>query len=95
MAERYDEAIRALKSLSSPNALVHAFLAASLGQQGGNESEAKKEAGLFIEKATALLGGLGAEEPESWATFILSRYPFKHEDDAKRLRAGLVLAGIS
>lgn len=93
IAERYDEAIQALKSLSSPNALVHAFLAASFGQLE-NVPEAKKEVESFLGKAKALLNDLGAKEPKSWAEFVIARYPFKHEDDAKRLRAGLEKAGI-
>jgi adenylate cyclase len=93
IAERYDEAAQALKSLSSPNALVHAFLAASFAQLG-KDIEAKNEADLFLTKAQTLLGALGAEEPESWAGFVIARYPFKHEHDAKRLRAGLERAGI-
>ena len=94
IAGRYDEAVQALKSLSSPNALVHAFLAASFGQLG-NGPEARNEAEIFIEKAKTLLSDLGAKEPESWIEFVMARYPFKHEEDAKRLRTGLERAGIS
>jgi adenylate cyclase len=94
IAERYDEAIQALKSLSSPNALVHAFLAASFGQLG-NGSEAKNETELFLGKAKALLSDLDTNEPESWDDFVIARYPFKYEGDAKRLRVGLQRAGIS
>ena len=94
IAERYGEAVQALKSLSNPNALVHAFLAASYGQLG-SALEAKIEAELFIRKAKTLLSDLGAKEPKSWAEFVIARYPFKHEDDAERLKVGLERAGIS
>jgi hypothetical protein len=68
-------------------------LAASFGQLG-NGAEAIREADVFIDKAKALLSDLGAIEPESWADYVIARYPFKHEDDAKRLRSGLEKAGI-
>jgi adenylate cyclase len=94
IAERYDDAVDALNSLSSPNALVHVFLAASYGQLG-NIPEAEKAASLFITKATELLHASGTTEPDSWIDFIIARYPFQHEDDAKRLKVGLANAGIS
>ena len=94
IAERYDDAVDALNSLSSPNVLVHVFLAASYGQIG-NIPEAEKAASLFITKATELLHASGTTEPDSWIDFIIARYPFQHEDDAKRLKVGLANAGIS
>jgi adenylate cyclase len=94
IAERYDDAVDALNSLSSPNALVHAFLAASYGQLG-NIPEAEKAASLFITKATELLDASGTTEPDSWIDFVIARYPFQHEDDAARLKTGLANAGIS
>ncbi|MDC1287830.1 tetratricopeptide repeat protein [Gammaproteobacteria bacterium] len=93
IAERYDDAVDALNSLSSPNALVHAFLAASYGQLG-NIPEAEKAASLFITKATELLDASGTTEPDSWIDFVIARYPFQYEDDAERLKAGLANAGI-
>ncbi|MFT5133707.1 MAG: adenylate cyclase [Gammaproteobacteria bacterium] len=94
IAERYDDAVDALNSLSSPNALVHAFLAASHGQLG-NVSEAEKAASQFIIKATELLNASGTKLPDSWIEFVIARYPFQQEDDAARLKAGLAKAGIS
>jgi adenylate cyclase len=94
IAERYDDALEALNSLSSPNALVHAFIAASQGQQG-NIPEAEKAASQFITKATELLNASGTTEPDNWIDFVIARYPFQHENDAERLKAGLANAGIS
>jgi len=94
IAKRYGDAIEALNSLSSPNALVYAFLAASHGQLD-NVLEANNAASQFIAAATELLIAAGATEPESWVEFVVARYPFQHEIDADRLRAGLVKAGIS
>lgn len=94
IAERYDDAVDALNSLSSPNALVYAFLAASYGQLG-NIPEAEKAASLFITKATEQLDTSGATEPDSWIDFVIARYPFQYEGDAKRLKVGLANAGIS
>jgi len=93
IAERYDVAVRALTSLSSPNALVHAFLAASHGQLG-NLLEAKDEASKFITAATNLLKKSNTTESGDWIEFVVARYPFKHKEDAERLKAGLVSAGI-
>jgi TolB-like protein len=94
IAERYDDAVGALNSLSSPNALVHAFVAACYGQLG-NIQEAEKAASLFITRATELLNASGTAAPKSWIEFVIARYPFQHEDDAARLKAGLANAGIS
>jgi adenylate cyclase len=93
ISERYDVAVKALMSLSSPNALVHAFLAASYGQLG-NLSEAKDEASRFVTAATELLKSANAKVPESWVEFVVARYPFQHEEDAARLRVGLTSAGL-
>jgi adenylate cyclase len=94
IAERYDDALEALNSLSTPNALVHAFIAASQGQQG-NIPEAEKAASQFITKATELLSASGTTEPDNWIDFVIARYPFQHENDAERLKVGLANAGIS
>ena len=94
IAERYEEAISALNSLSSPNALVHAFLAASHGQLG-NDVEAENAASRFIETAKGLLDATGTAAPDSWADFVVARFPFQREIDADRLRSGLSQAGIS
>ena len=94
IAERYDDALEALNSLSTPNALVHAFIAASHGQKG-NIPEAEKAASQFITKTTKLLNAVGTPMPDSWIEFVIARYPFQREDDAERLKAGLANAGIS
>ena len=94
IAERYNVAVQALNSLSSPNALVHAFIAACYAQLG-NILEAEKAASLFVIKATELLKVSGAREPDSWIEFVIARYPFQHEDDAERLKVGLAKAGIT
>jgi tetratricopeptide (TPR) repeat protein len=94
IAERYGDALEALNSLSTPNALVYAFIAASQGQQG-NIPEAEKAASQFITKATELLNTVGTPMPDSWIDFVIARYPFQREDDAERLKAGLANAGIS
>ena len=94
IAERYDEAVKALKSLSSPNALVHAFLAASYARLGDIPA-ATSEAGLFVDKARALVDVSATQVPESWIDHVLARYPFRFDADAQRLKAGLEAAGIS
>jgi adenylate cyclase len=94
IASRYEEAAQVLSSLSSPNALVHAFLAASYGQLG-NTVQANESASWFVSKAKALSDDLGVPFPESWIEFVTDRYPFKREEDTEHLRSGLQKAGLS
>jgi adenylate cyclase len=94
IAERYDVAVQALNSLSNPNALVHAFIAASYAQLG-NIPEAEKAASLFVTKAKELLKVSGSTEPDSWNEFVIARYPFQDEGDAERLKSSLAKAGIT
>ncbi|MCZ6730979.1 MAG: tetratricopeptide repeat protein [Gammaproteobacteria bacterium] len=94
IARRYEEAVQVLSSLSSPNALVHAFLAASHGQLG-NTAEAHQAASLFVSAAKALVKASGAPSPKSWVQFATARYPFKRREDAEHLVAGLEKAGLS
>jgi len=94
IAGRYEMAVRVLNTLSSPNALVHAFLAASHGQLG-NTVEANESASRFVSKATILVDTSGASLPESWIQFVTARYPFKNREDAEHLKSGLEKAGLS
>jgi adenylate cyclase len=93
IAGRYEDAAQALSTLSRPNALVYAFLAASHGQLGGTE-KAQKLASLFVSMAKDLVGTSGAPLPESWIQFVTARFPFKRQQDADHLRMGLEKAGL-
>jgi adenylate cyclase len=94
IAGEYAEAIQNLNTLSSPNALVHAFLAASHGQLGNN-TEARESASLFTSMAQALVKLSGASLPQSWVEFVAARYPFKYEKDAEHFKSGFEKAGLS
>lgn len=94
IARQYEEAIQVLKGLSNPNALVHAFLAASYGQLGRTDM-AHQAASDFISKATTLVNHSGAPFPTSWIEFVTARYPFKLAEDEEHLRIGLAKAGLS
>lgn len=94
IAGRYEEAIQALNGLSSPNALVHAFLAASYGQLGDTEM-AQKSASAFVSKAEARVASSGEPSPASWIEFATARYPFRRSEDTEHLRTGLRKAGLS
>ena len=94
IAGEYEEAIRNLSTLSSPNALVHAFLAASHGQLG-NDREARVSASLFTSMAQNLISLSGGHLPESWIEFVTARYPFKYEKDAEHFISGLKKAGLA
>lgn len=94
LAGQYEEAIQDLSTLSSPNALVHAFLAASYGHLG-NDEEASKSASRFKSMAQKLVTSSGGSLPNSWVESILARYPFQHKKDASHFKAGLEKAGLS
>jgi adenylate cyclase len=94
MAGQYEEAIRDLSTLSSPNALVHAFLGACQGQLG-NDTEAREAASLFTSMTEALVKLSGASLPQSWVEFVAVRYPFKYEKDAEHFKSGFEKAGLS
>jgi TolB-like protein len=94
IAGQYEDAIRVLSTLSSPNALVHAFIAASHGQLG-NFAEARQSASLFTSMARELISLSGAQIPESWISFVVARYPFKYEMGAEHFISGLEKAGLT
>jgi TolB-like protein len=94
IAGQYEDAIQVLNTLSSPNALVHAFIAASPGQLG-NASAARESASLFTSMAQDLANLSGAHLPESWAELVVARYPFKYKNDAEHLKSGLRKAGLT
>ena len=94
IARKYEDAIQVLSSLSSPNALVHAFLAASHGQLG-NTAGVHELAAHFVYKAKALVNASGAAMPKSWVQFVTARYPFKRPEDAEHLITGLEKADLS
>ena len=94
VARQYPQAIKALASLSSPNLLVHAFLAAAQGQNG-DEAQARRAASLFVSTAQTLSKASGVPTPKSWIEFVTARYPFKQPEDAEHLAGGLRMAGLS
>ena len=55
----YDDARRVLGSLSSPNAVVHAFIAATHAQLGSS-ADAERAASLFVSTARPLIDAAGA-----------------------------------
>ena len=93
IAGQYEEAVQVLSRLSSPNALVHAFLAASYGQLGKTEMS-HQAATAFVSKAEALINTSGAPYPADWTEFVTARYPFKREEDKEHLIIGLRKAGL-
>ena len=94
IAHRYDEALKALASLSSSNPLVHAFTAATHSQMG-NEADAQHAASLFVSKAEADIEASGGRLPKSWVDFVSVRYPFQRHEDAEHLGNGLRNAGLA
>ena len=83
----YDDARRVLGSLSSPNAVVHAFIAATHAQLGSS-ADAERAASLFVSTARPLIDAAGTPMPESWVRFVTVRYPSKRDEDAEHLAAG-------
>lgn len=91
---RYEEAIRALKSVRNPVAFVRSWLVAGLGQ-AGKEDEARRAAGDFVTTAETELAGIGVPTPRSWLEFIAERCPFKQHADLEHLLDGLRKAGLT
>ncbi len=94
IARRYEDAIGVLSGVSSPNALVHAFVAASQGQLG-NAGQARDSASLFVSTARSLIDASGAPTPASWVQFVTVRYPFRRREDTEHLIVGLESAGLA
>jgi adenylate cyclase len=81
-AERFDDAVAALRRVSMPDAATHAFLAAALAL-AGDPAGAKAE----VEAARRA-------NPELRIETLMETMHYDHEADRDRLRRGLATAGL-
>ena len=93
-AQRYEEAISALRSISAPGNQVKALLAACHAQLG-RDSEARQALTEFLSLAHEEIAAFPGEDPDLWGRYWARNFPFKNSKDVYHLLDGLRLAGLS
>jgi Flp pilus assembly protein TadD len=93
-AQRYEEAISALRSISAPGNQVKALLAACLAQLG-RDSEARQALTEFLSMAHEEIAAFPGEDPDLWRRYWARHFPFKNSKDLDHLLDGLRMAGLS
>jgi adenylate cyclase len=92
-ARRYSDAIASLKGLSSPTAMVLAWLAASYAMAGAlRETDLSRESFRRTAKSDPALGAIS--DAREWRLFFSRRWPFQNPEDLDHLFAGLRKAGL-
>ncbi|MDX1401973.1 MAG: hypothetical protein R3245_08630, partial [Kiloniellales bacterium] len=92
-ARRYEEAVLALKSISSPKNQVNALLAACHAQLG-LESEARQAMADFLRVAAEEFTDYPDKDPDRWRRYWVRQFPFKNLADIDHLLDGLYKAGL-
>lgn len=90
-ARRYPEAIRALKTVHDPIALIYAWLAASYAQSG-QQTMATEAAEKFVTMARTEI--FVSKTLTGWVEFFSQRWPFKNREDLTHVLNGLRQAGL-
>ena len=93
-AQRYEEAISALRSISAPGNQVKALLAACHAQLG-RDSEARQALTEFLSMAHEEIAAFPGEDPDLWRRYWARNFPFKNSKDLDHLLDGLRMAGLS
>ena len=93
-AQRYEEAISALRSISAPGNQVKALLAACHAQLG-RDSEARQALTKFLSMAHEEIAAFPGEDPDLWRRYWARHFPFKNSKDLDHLLDGLRMAGLS
>jgi tetratricopeptide (TPR) repeat protein len=92
-ARRYSDAIASLNGLSSPTAMVLAWLAASYAMAGASrEADLSRESFRKTAKSDPALGAIS--DAREWRLFFSRRWPFQKPEDLDHLFAGLRKAGL-
>ena len=92
-AQRYEEAISALRSISAPGNLIKALLAACHAQLG-RDSEARQALTEFLSMAHEEIAAFPGEDPDLWRRYWGRHFPFKSSKDLDHLLDGLRMAGL-
>jgi adenylate cyclase len=90
---RHADAAAALKTVRLRIPSVHAWLAASLARLG-QQTEAAREAGQFIEAIGAEVKNAGASAPASWIEWFAERLPYERDADLQDVLDGLRAARL-
>jgi len=93
-AQRYEEALSALRSISAPGNQIKALLAACHAQLG-RDSEARQALTEFLPTAHEEIAAFPGEDPELWRRYWTRHFPFKNAKDLDHLLDGLRMAGLS
>ncbi len=93
-AQRYEEAISALRSISAPGNQVKALLAACHAQLG-RDSEARQALTEFLSMAHEEIAAFPGEDPNLWRRYWARHFPFKNSKDLDHLLDGFRMAGLS
>jgi TolB-like protein/Tfp pilus assembly protein PilF len=93
-AQRYEEALSALRSISAPGDQIKALLAACHAQLG-SDSEARQALTEFLSTAHEEIAAFPGEDPELWRQYWTRHFPFKNAKDLDHLLDGLRMAGLS
>jgi len=93
-AQRYEEAMSALRSISAPGNQVEALLAACHAQLG-RDSEARQALTEFLPVAHGEIAAFPGEDPHLWRRYWARHFPFKNAKDLDHLLDGLRMAGLS
>ena len=93
-AQRHEEAISALRSISVPGNQVKALLAACHAQLG-RDSEARQALTEFLSMAHEEIAAFPGEDPDLWRRYWARHFPFKNSKDLDHLLDGLRMAGLS
>jgi len=92
-AQRYEEAISALRSISAPGYLIKALLAACHAQLG-REDEARQALTEFVSTAHEEIAAYPGDAPDLWRRYWARHFPFKDTKDSDHLLDGLRKAGL-
>ena len=90
---RYDEAVRYLRNIRDPNAVVLALLAGALAMTG-RDAEAKEAATAFLARGDEIPVMKSLRHQEDWRAFFTARWPFRDPDESAHLLTALRRAGI-
>jgi TolB-like protein/cytochrome c-type biogenesis protein CcmH/NrfG len=93
IARHYQEAVKALASISNPGCEVNALLAACYAQQG-REAEAQQAMASFMERAPQEIGNCPGDDPAAWRTYWARLFPFKENSHLGHLLDGFRKAGL-
>ena len=92
-AHRHDEAAKALRSISAPDNLVSALLAACYAQLG-LDGQARQAMAAFLSLAREEIAAYPGNDRDCWRRYWARQFPFKEASDLDYLLDGFRKAGL-